>query len=301
MNLRECIRLMAVAIAICTFCLLTSPRATAQDTAWVHFANASNTVGNLTYLDHPFCNNNPRASLMVTPTGLPYPQGNTTFDRHNLGVWYDGGRQRWAIFHQDSTPMSPVNPAEWSGTSFNVWANSNYRSSRFVQVATAPAGKSNCTYIDNASINGNPYALLYITQVWDPENHGYGGIYNDALTGVFYDSGRGQWAIMNIDGRSMPTGAAFFVFVDNVNMHFATSGSISANYTLLDDSWTWRSINALTFITTNVAPYGVYAAPNQHVAGVMWNRESGVWSIINQDYAPMLPGSCYNTKQILAR
>ena len=81
----------------------------------------------------------------------------------------------------------------------------------FVHQATPDNISDNSTYLDNPSTNGNPDAVLYVTQNWNPG--GEGGTYNDHEIGVWYDGEAGQWAIFNQDQEGMTEGAAFNVFV----------------------------------------------------------------------------------------
>src|SRR5918997_4421723 len=58
----------------------------------------------------------------------------------------------------------------------------------FVHRATSENVSANSTYIDNPLTNGNPDAILYVTQNWNPG--GGGGTYNNHPVGVWYDAGR---------------------------------------------------------------------------------------------------------------
>jgi hypothetical protein len=85
---------------------------------FVHFVtdeNISDTFPCTTYVDHPLTNGNPNAILFVThnwnPLGTPSNEGQ--FNDHPIGVWYDEGPQRWAIFNEDEEAMS-------EGVAFNV-------------------------------------------------------------------------------------------------------------------------------------------------------------------------------------
>ena len=81
----------------------------------------------------------------------------------------------------------------------------------FIQRATSKNISANSTYIDNRRTNGNPDAVLSVTQSWNPG--GGDGTYNDHPVGVWYDRSRGRWAIFNQDRASMARGAAFNVVV----------------------------------------------------------------------------------------
>ncbi len=80
----------------------------------------------------------------------------------------------------------------------------------FVHRATPENISANSTYLDNPLINGNPNAVLYVTQNWNPGGR-EGGTYNDHPVGVWYDTNREKWAIFNQDRVAIPDGAAFNV------------------------------------------------------------------------------------------
>ena len=81
----------------------------------------------------------------------------------------------------------------------------------FVHRATSESVSSNSTYLDNRLINGNPDAILSVTQNWNPESGD--GAYNDHSVGVWYDEGAQRWAIFNQDRAAMSEGVAFNVVV----------------------------------------------------------------------------------------
>lgn len=82
--------------------------------------------------------------------------------------------------------------------------------SMFVHRATSESISANSTYLDDGPINGNPDAILSVTQNWNPEGD---GVYNDHHVGVWYDTNAKRWAIFNEDHAAMPEGAAFNVVV----------------------------------------------------------------------------------------
>ncbi len=81
----------------------------------------------------------------------------------------------------------------------------------FVHRAAPENIVNNSTYLDNALANGDPDAILYVTQNWNPG--GSRGTYNDHPVGVWYDANRLRWAIFNQDLAAMPEGAAFNIVV----------------------------------------------------------------------------------------
>lgn len=81
----------------------------------------------------------------------------------------------------------------------------------FVHRATPENITANSTYIDSPLTDGNPDAVLIVTQNWNPG--GGGGRYNDHPVGVWYDQQRGEWAIFNQDRAGMPEDASFNVAI----------------------------------------------------------------------------------------
>src|SRR6185295_5219432 len=79
----------------------------ASTPVFTHRAIASNITGDYTAIDHPLCNNDPNAILLVTQNWNPGGAGGT-YNAHPVGVFYTGSR--WAVFNQDLAAM-PVNAA----------------------------------------------------------------------------------------------------------------------------------------------------------------------------------------------
>jgi hypothetical protein len=88
------------------------PDGAAFDAVFVHRATSENISSNSTYLDNPLTNGNPNVILYVTQNWNPGGSGGT-YNNHPIGVWYDAGRKRWAIFNQDRASMP-------TGAAFNV-------------------------------------------------------------------------------------------------------------------------------------------------------------------------------------
>ncbi|HSP15381.1 MAG TPA: hypothetical protein VLV78_11580 [Thermoanaerobaculia bacterium] len=81
----------------------------------------------------------------------------------------------------------------------------------FVHTATV-ANKldANGTDIDNPLCNGDPNAILIVTQKLNPT----GVVYNNNSVGAFYNSVRSRWTIFNENSlNAIPTNAQFFVLV----------------------------------------------------------------------------------------
>ena len=177
----------------------------AVDTSvFVHIARAGSISDNYTLIDHPLTNYNPNAIVLVTQNWNPSGVGNT-YNNQPIGVWYSSSAQKWSIFNQDNTSSMPVDAA------FNVLVAAA-DSDTFVHTATAANITFNYTLIDHALTNGNPNALVFATQNYNPG--GGTGQYNDHPIGVWYSNIAQKWSIFNQDETSsLPDGADFNVIV----------------------------------------------------------------------------------------
>lgn len=172
---------------------------------FVHRAASDNTNANSTYLDHPSANGNPDAFVLITPVWEP--EGSEINNAHPVGVWYNGERERWAVYNQDLSPMP-------QGAVFNVSVSKGSGGALFVHRARAGEAPDNTTYLDHPLTNGKPEAVLQVTPNWNPS--GRGAVYDNHPVGTFYDSERERWAVYNQDDAPMPNGAAFNVAVSDV-------------------------------------------------------------------------------------
>ena len=173
----------------------------AGETAFVHTATDENSRGDYTYLNDPGINGNPNAVVLVISSADRVGVGGATHG-HNIGVWFEPGTRRWAIFNQDRAAV----PA---GSTFEVVIPQ--RSDGFVHRSEPPNTVGNITYLDDPLVNGKPDAEVSVTQAWNPG--GGVGVYNDHPGDVLYDRDVDRWAIYNRDGEPMPEGAAFNVAV----------------------------------------------------------------------------------------
>jgi hypothetical protein len=162
---------------------------------------------------------------------------------------------------------------------------------KFVHTASASNIISNWTIIDHALLNGNPDAILFVTQNWNPS--GTGGIYNNAEIGVWYDGA--NWAIFNQDLTAIPEGAAFNVFVhsgSNDFVHTAVASNIISNWTTLDNPALNGDPSAIFLVTQNWNPGGTGGTYNTAETGVWYDGSN--WAIYNQNLAAIPENSAYN-------
>jgi hypothetical protein len=163
-----------------------------------HRATEENCRGDYTYISDPSTNGDPNAVVLVSDQEAV---GTSSYE-HNIGVWYDAGARKWAIFNQDRTAVP-------SGATFDVEVPE--ASATFVHRAGALNTAGNYTYLDNRLTNGEPDAVLSVTQNWNPG--GGRGVYNDHPVDTVYDAKLRKWAVFNRDGAPMPKGASFNIAV----------------------------------------------------------------------------------------
>ena len=177
----------------------------ANKTVFTHTATDANSRGDYTYISDPAIDGDPNAVVLVVASTDRGDARGASYD-HNIGVWYEGvNEKKWAIFNQDRE----VIPA---GTTFEVIIPP--ASETFVHYAELDNTVGNSTYLDNPLTNGEPDAVLTVTQDWNPG--GGRGVYNDHPIGVLYDADIRKWAIYNRGGAPIPDGAAFNIAVSRV-------------------------------------------------------------------------------------
>jgi hypothetical protein len=178
-----------------------SGTAAGEEAAFVHAATGANSRGDYTYLAHPRIDGDPDAVVLARPAAGRGGQAGAAYG-HNIGVWYEPTKERWAVFNQDRAAV----PA---GSSFEVVVPPADRG--FVHRAALPNTVGNATYLDDPLTNGEPDAEVSVAQNWNPG--GGNGVYNDHPVGVLYDEDVEKWSVYNEDGARMPEGAAFNVAV----------------------------------------------------------------------------------------
>lgn len=169
----------------------------ASDKAFLHKATTQNIKGHWTTINHPKCNNNPNAVLIVTQNWKG------AYNPKPIGVFYNSGR--WAIYNQDKSVM-PENMA------FNVLVQSEGEKSGignstvFIhQKDKSTSSKKWGDYITHTGLK-EIGATLFITQNWKTN-----GPYNTHIPGVWFEGNAQQWTIFNQDKKGFPNNAKFNV------------------------------------------------------------------------------------------
>ncbi len=154
--------------------------------SFIHKSDNSNVLGDYTIIDNPALNNNPNAVFLVNDLYKG------SYNLEITGVYYHQGSQRWRIFNMDGSSMA-------ENLYFNVVVAKNgqpygaaYHSSTALNI------NNNRTALDIPSINNNPNAVVFVSQVWPMS-----GAKNNNHVGVYYSGGK--WYVYNETDGS-PTG-----------------------------------------------------------------------------------------------
>lgn len=257
----------------------TDPVEDAEETVgtwFVHKATPSNTAANVTTIDHFATNDNPNALLLVTQN---WSVGNT-YNDHPIGVYYHNSR--WRIFNQDMSAM-PVNAG------FNVLVIAGNQTA-YTHIHTSSNAGYDETYLDHPQANGNPDALIFTTQNWEPHS-----IYNNRTNAVSYESQSAEWVIRNyaFEFDPMNTNAAFNVLIADDNeafTHVATDSNTGGYITTIDHPDLNNNPDAVAFVTMDWQENGINA--NLHNIGVYYAADR--WRIFNQDFAPLPDNATFN-------
>ena len=255
-----------------------------QGDKFIHVADSTNINENYTLIDNPNLNGNPDAIFLVTANWNPGGTGGV-YNTSAIGVWYDVNTAKWGIFNQDLSPMP-------EGAAFNVFIPSG--GDYFVHTVDTSNITDYFTYLNNSHLNGNPDAILFVTQNWNPG--GNRGVYNNSTIGVGYDND--LWVIFNQNFQTMSLGAAFNVFIPSGSdyfIHTADSSNIAYNYTYLDDPNLNGKPDAIFLVTTNFNPGGsTEGVFDSSAIGVWYDTRRAKWAIFNQDRSPMPDGAAFN-------
>jgi hypothetical protein len=180
---------------------------------------AANVVGDSAYLNDGATIDDPHAILFMALNDTPGGVCGCVIVTKPLGVWYDSSKSMWAVFTEDSSPMTAT-------PSFNILVVQHSSKSVFVHHATASNTSGNHTFINSSLLNGNPRASIQITQNFNPGGTP-AGTFNPHPVGVRYYPSRKRWAIFNEDNKAMPISAAFNVMVGSAPSNGGKTGLVT--------------------------------------------------------------------------
>jgi hypothetical protein len=171
-------------------------------------------------------------------------------------------------------------------------AHADTQPSHFVFTATAANITNGNAEINNLATNGDAGAILFVSPNYDPGGVNYQ--YDNAVIGIFYDTGTGEWGIFHEDGTAVTPGAQFNVLAfpaatANAFQVSASSSNISGGALLINNPATNAKPGA-TLQATQVWNGGY----NNHAVGVFYDSGASEQSVFNEGGAPMPTGSTYN-------
>lgn len=229
----------------------------AADTQPSHFIWTSPQSGAYTLIDNGATNGNPNAILFVSnnakPGGACGCVGNTT----PVGVFYDSSAGEWAIFYEESPGITVQ-----AGVSFNVLVVPSGNSDAFTITSSSSDIAGDTAYIDSPVTDNNPSAVLQVTPNGNPGDGAV--VYNDEVTGVWYNNSRSQWGVFNESEDAMATGESFNVLVGTSSTAGGkdatlktTKSNRNGNCVKFKNSATNGDSNAFMLDTPNYDPDGV--------------------------------------------
>lgn len=257
---------------------------------FTYTATATNTSGYITTLNYPDqyelpgLDGHPEMAVQVSQFWT------STYDAHPLGVWYDTWSGHWTIFNEDLATM-PL------GTSFMIdyetLGGGNLYWTTLQTTAETTNISGDWTLIDNPISNGDPQAIVFVTQIWK-------GTYDPHEIGVWYYQGLGKWAIFNEDKTAMPVGASF-----NVEVHNTTFGgdyvqtaqptnNLSGYMTVIDSPF-FNGVPQWTVRVTQV--WNVQGTcgcvSNPHPVGVWYDNALQKWTVYTVDRTALPTGAAF--------
>lgn len=248
-------------------------------TSFKHTASASNISNHMTTIENSATNGKSDALLFVTQVY------SGKYNNHPFGVWYSGGK--WLIYQENKQEMDV-------GTAYNILAVQP-SSSAFMHKSEPANTSGHITTIDNPNCNGNPNAVLFVTQNWK-------GTYNAKSVAVWYNGSK--WTIYNQDKTAMPSGTNFNVMVLRKGSASNISGGnvsiFTANATAKKNSYGNHLANlpltnaaAKIFVTQNFGENGVY---NAHESAVWFDGKN--WTVYNKDKVELPANAQFNVLAI---
>lgn len=269
--------------ATATTGIILPPAVIYTGVSFTHRAAPGTISGNVTVLDNPNTNGHPTAVLIVTQLWNPGGVGGV-YNNHPIGVYYQSGAQRWAIYNQDFASM-PTN------ASFNV------------RVAATLGSSTTCVHTAS-SVNGNtttptcgtggspsPSSQVFITANWNSPGS---QVYVNAALGVYHAGN--TWRIYREDQVAFPVNATINVTTlggDTIFTHTASAGNSAGDYTIIDNPATNGKPNAVLTVTHNWNPGGASGVYNVHNFGVFYTS-TGKWAVFNEDLTPIPSGASFN-------
>jgi hypothetical protein len=212
-----------------TFNVLVVPKSTLG--VFTHTADEANTTSapfkTFSRINNPLTDGKPNIKLLVTQRlGNQFASHNDNAPQvANTGGFGLSTPIKWYIGNNggktDGTDAMPMTGGGKLGATFNVLVSDKgkvpgfpiTKAYSFEWTATAAYTSSAHTFINsNRPIPQN--ALLFVTPLWGKGQNGTEGPHNISAIAVKYnEEGKNKWSIYNANGKPMPIGSKFNVFV----------------------------------------------------------------------------------------
>lgn len=162
----------------------------------------------------------------------------------------------------------------------------------YVHTATAENSSGNVTYIDNPDLNNDPNAAVVYTHSWNPS--GLSPVYNNNVTGLWYSSGAGKWAIYNEDASTIVPGSHYMIYIAsnpaNVITQISNAGNAGSfgNYTTAVDNVLLNNLNPGPYAVM-CHYYNPNAVYNTQNFGFYYDTALNKRGIFDEDATPAIP------------
>jgi len=141
------------------------------------------------------------------------------------------------------------------------------------------------TTLDHPLLNGDPAAIIVVTQTVGPAN--------PHPVDVFYNSTQRRWQIWNSDLANIPLGTVFQVLVveaQSAFVHITSPTNILAHLTLLDHPSLNGRAGARPIITVRATADSMgIATTTEEYLGTWYDSFTSRWTVFNQDTAALMP------------
>ena len=151
------------------------------------------------------------------------------------------------------------------------------------------------------AINRRGFAVLTVTQVWNPGGALLEGVYNPNPVGVRYYKAQRKWAVVNEDGTKMPTGAAFNVLIGSsasgggsARVITTTAASRTGIATLFSDPAINTRAGAFVFVTPDWNPGGKGGTTSTSQTAVGFDSTRNRWAVVDENGTKPPLHSAYN-------
>jgi len=235
-------------------------------------------------IDTVYTNNKPNINPIYTHNYNP-GGGFGIFQDYKQGMWYHAGE--WRILNQDNSDFD-------KNVTYNILAPGT-DTKTWKHTADAASITANQTELDDISINGDPNALIFVSDVLE-------GVYNTNIIGVYYKTSNSRWYIFNEAGSGTPMklDAKFNIVLPNKNntsfntLALKADAQNTSTYKMeIDHADLNNNPNAIIFVTQVYNINGnVSGTYNNHNVGVLY--ENGKWKVFNEDQAAMPMGAGFN-------